>query len=125
MANSVGSVQIPHSAVSDLDLQCLLRRSVQIFWVCVVLCHQLSFLATQYSCILRLSMLGRNFSRQYYEIFFLFLFFFQKTGFDISCKLSPLETICMKYQSLFSRKNMKNIFTLSSAEIAQKVVKVN
>ena len=36
--------------------------------------------------------------------FTLFLFF-QKTGFDISCKLSPLETICMKCQNLFSRKN--------------------
>ena len=28
--------------------------------------------------------------------------FFQKTGFDISCKVSPLETICMKCQNLFS-----------------------
>ena len=26
----------------------------------------------------------------------------QKIGFNISCKLSPKETICMKYQSLFS-----------------------
>ena len=36
--------------------------------------------------------------------------FSQKTGFDISCKLSPLETICMKSQILFSRKNKKKIF---------------
>ena len=33
----------------------------------------------------------------------------QKTGFDISCKLSPLETVCMKCQNLFSGKNKKNI----------------
>ena len=32
-----------------------------------------------------------------------YLFYFsQKTGSDISCKLSPLETICMKCQNLFS-----------------------
>ena len=37
----------------------------------------------------------------------LITFFSQKTGFDISCKLSPLETICMKCQSLFSGKNNK------------------
>ena len=49
-------------------------------------------------------------------------YFSQKTGFDISCKLSPLETICMKCQMLFSGKNKKNIFSLSSAELAQRVV---
>ena len=48
-------------------------------------------------------------------------YFSQKTGFDISCKLSPLETICMKCQMLFSGKNKKNI-SLSSAELAQRVV---
>ena len=39
-------------------------------------------------------------------------------GLDISCRLSPQETICMKYQSLFSGKNKKNI-NLSSAEFAK------
>ena len=29
-------------------------------------------------------------------------------GFDVSCKLSQVETICMKCQSLFSEKN-KNV----------------
>ena len=37
--------------------------------------------------------------------------FSQKTGFDISCKLSPLETICLKCQKLFS-----GYFNLPSAE---------
>ena len=32
-----------------------------------------------------------------------------KTGFDISCKSSPLETICMKCQILFAGKNKKPI----------------
>ena len=39
-------------------------------------------------------------------IFFLFL---PEIGFDISCKLSPLEIICKKCQSLFLGKNKKNI----------------
>ena len=51
--------------------------------------------------------------------------FSQKTGFDIPCKLSPLETICMECQILFSGKNKKNIINVSFAELAQKVVKVN
>ena len=29
-----------------------------------------------------------------------FSYFFQKIGFDISCKLSPVGTNCMKYQKL-------------------------
>ena len=71
---------------------------------------------------LTLSTLGKIFSRQHFEIFF--SYFFQKTGFDISCKLSPEETICMKCQILFTGKNKKNIINLSSAENAQRVVKV-
>ena len=38
------------------------------------------------------------------NIFFLFS---QKIGFDISCKLSPNKTICIKYQSLFLAKIRK------------------
>ena len=65
-----------------------------------------------------LNTLGKNFSRQHFEIF---SYFPQKTGFYISCRLSP---ICMKCLILFSGKNKKNITNLSSAELAQKVVKV-
>ena len=35
------------------------------------------------------------------------------------------QTVCMKYQCLFSWKNKKNIINLSYAESAQRVVKVN
>ena len=42
----------------------------------------------------------------------------QKIGFDIPCKLSPKETVCMKCQSLVSEKNKKNITNLLSAEFA-------
>ena len=51
-------------------------------------------------------------------------FYSQKKCFDISCKLSPEETICLKCQSLFSGEIKKNIVNLSSAELAQRVVKV-
>ena len=67
---------------------------------------------------LPLSTLGKIFKRQYTEIFF--SYFPQKTGFDIS----PMETICMKYQTMFSGKNKKNIINLSSAEFSYRVVKV-
>ena len=72
---------------------------------------------------LTLNTLGKIFSRQHFEIFF--SYFSQKTGYDISCKLSPKETVCMKCQILFSGKNKKNIINLSSAKNAQRVVKVN
>ena len=52
------------------------------------------------SILLMLSALGKNFSRKHTEIFF--SYFSQKTRFDISCKLSPLETICMKCQGMLS-----------------------
>ena len=32
----------------------------------------------------------------------IFFLFSRKTGFDISCKLSPMETICLKCQIKFS-----------------------
>ena len=50
-----------------------------------------------------------------------FSYFSKKTGFDISCKLSP---ICMKCQILFPAKNKKNITNLLSAELAKRVVEV-
>ena len=56
--------------------------------------------------MLMLSMLGKNFSRYRFEIFF--IFFFQKIGLDILCKLSPpRETVCMNCQILFSGKIIK------------------
>ena len=48
----------------------------------------------------------------------------KKKRICISCKLSPMETICMECQNLFSGKNNKNIANFSSADLAQWVVKV-
>ena len=43
------------------------------------------------------------------------LFFFKKVGFGISCKL---ETIRIKRQTLFSGKNKKKYFKVSSARLS-------
>ena len=51
--------------------------------------------------------------------------FSQKTGFHISSKLCLLETICKKFQNLFSGKYKENIINLSSAELNKIVVKFN
>ena len=67
-----------------------------------------------------LSTLGKIFSRQHLEIFFLF---FPENRSDISCKLSPMETICMKFQIPFSGKNKKNVINLLSAELAKTVIR--
>ena len=53
----------------------------------------------------------------------MFSYFSYKIGFDNSCKLSPKETICMKCQILFYRKNKKNINFLF-AESAHSLVSV-
>ena len=51
-------------------------------------------------------------------------FFSQKIGSDISYKLSPKETICMKCLILFPGKSKKNILNLLSAEIARNMLSV-
>ena len=60
------------------------------------------------------------------QIDHIFPIFPQKTGSDISCKLSPLETICMKCHILFSGKN--KIFFFSNCcllKILPRVLSVN
>ena len=58
---------------------------------------------------------GYKFQQTTFEIFLSYFL-----GFVISCKLPPLETICMKCQILFSRKN-KNIISLLSVEFAHSI----
>ena len=52
-------------------------------------------------------------------------YFSQKTGFDILCKLSPMETICMKCQNPFSGKDQKNISICYLLKILPRVLSVN
>ena len=81
-------------------------------------------------CNIMFSMLSNNFSRQNFGIFFcffffFFFFFFQNTGFDISWKLSPKKTICLKFQSLSSWKNKKisPIYDLLNLPRVQEMIK--
>ena len=50
----------------------------------------------------------------------IFSYFSEKTGFDISCKLP--KTICMKYQTLFSGNNKKNISKCRLLKILPRVL---
>ena len=52
----------------------------------------------------------------------MFLIFAGKIAIDISCKLSPYETICMTCQILFPGKKKSHEY-LSSAEFAHTVLK--
>ena len=71
---------------------------------------------------LKLSILGEMLSRQHTAIFFLFFLTKEVLTFHANC--SPMQTICMKCQSLFTWKNKKNIIFLSAAELAKRVITV-
>ena len=49
-------------------------------------------------------------------------YFFQKTGFDISCKLSSKEIICMKYHTFFLGKIRKMISACPLMKILPRVL---
>ena len=50
------------------------------------------------------------------NLIFFYFFLFQKTGFDISCKLSPQQINCMKSQNLFSGETKKKCFNMLSTK---------
>ena len=93
-----------------------------LFFVCLTSSLHLSIICPVYGLLfhllficlrwLKLSSLGEIVMRRHIEIFF-FSYFSQKAGFDISCKLSPLETICMKCQNPFSWKNKKKYYQIA------------
>ena len=56
--------------------------------------------------------------------FVVFFIFFKKTGFDISCKLSPVETICMNCQICFLEK-VRNILECCLLKILPRVLLLN
>ena len=79
------------------------------------------FTKSRRALLLHIELLGKK--EEYRNVLFFFIFSW-KVGFDISCKLYPSETICMKYQVLFYGKNKKKI-SLSSAESADSMVSNN
>ena len=104
-ANSEDPDQTPHSAASDLGLHCLsitLLGVSPLQWAKgkkpVLFTSQAKLTITNHCA---------DSPNDKLLIFFLFS---QKTGFDISCKLSPMETICMKCQYLFSGKKIRKIY---------------
>ena len=88
---------------------------ISIFIIAIFIFHY-----CRSKCILTLSTLGKIFSRRHFDIFFLFFpenriwHFMQRDSFCIKCKIL----------FFFFLKNKKNIVNLSSAENAQRVVKV-
>ena len=119
----------PHSFVTlqlliacmSVKLSCILSSfALHLFflWEVVLHDHGLSWVTS-----ITLKTLV-NFSADDKLKYLVVFFSFRKTGIDISCKLSPLETICMKCQILFPGENKKTITKLSSAELSQRVVKV-
>ena len=71
---------------------------------------------------LTLSTLGKTFSRRYFEIFFLI---FLGNGIWHSMQMVSYGNYLHEMSNPVSWANKKNIINLSSAEFAQKVVKVN
>ena len=49
------------------------------------------------------------------DSFFYFFYFSEKTSLDISCESSAMQTIHLKCTDLFSLKNRKKFFRMSSA----------
>ena len=63
-----------------------------------------------------------------WHLFYLFIYFFnfsKKTSLDISCESSAKQTIHMKYQDLFSLRNYKKYFKMSSAAVVTGALRVN
>ena len=78
---------------------------VKFIWICNLKFILLFSLGFESESMTSFTTLFAN-SADNNSIFFLI---FPENRLDISCKLSPLETICKKCQSLFSWKSKKNI----------------
>ena len=101
------------------------RNKKHIMWILPLICsYDMIVQIFRLFIIETPSILGKNFSRWlFWNIFFFIFYFSQKTDFELSCKLSPMEEVCMKCQILFSGKK-KTYINLSSAELVQRVIKV-
>ena len=75
-------------------------------WVCFkIVMINIRFMMSCCCPYIKLSLLGKKI--QYYDILKYSSYICQIISFDISCKLSLEETICMKCQSLLYGKNKK------------------
>ena len=95
--------------------------------------HSMKFLLRHWACIcmyrfLTFRTLCKIFSRRYIEFIFLFSYFFQENRFWLFTQFdSNGDNLHEMSNPVFwkNNNNKKNIITLSSAELAESVVKVN
>ena len=113
VANSVDPDEMPRSAASHLGLYCLLRPVCPNTYGKYGIQNFRTFPIVYYCCLtFPLSGLIQQTTNVWY-----FSYFSKKTRFDILCKLSHLETFCMKCQNYFLGKIKKKYFKMSSVEI--------
>ena len=93
------------SSSFSVEVQCILQAATVT---------QISFLKAKICFSLTFTTLLANSADNKLVMFF--SYFSQETGFAISSKLSPLETICMKWQNLFYGKTKKKYFNMLPAE---------
>ena len=102
-----------------------LARLVRLIWSGSLLdiIHKVYFLRLSLKNSIHSLFLSNNIAHNLYHIpgkfsrriFMIFFLIFPEKGFDISSKLYPKETICMKWQSPHSGKNKKkNIWNVAS-----------
>ena len=87
-ANSGDPDQMPYSAASDLGLHCLPINLLRVFWL-------------QWVKSMLSEISAKDIPNQ-------FPYFFKKIGFDLSCKLSPLDKRCYSHNIflIFPQKHM-------------------
>ena len=95
-----------------------------LYKICMAFCHELyvpkillTLLVLRYGSCFELMFLIITLwtNSEDDKLMIFFLYFSQKTGFCIPCKLSPLETIYMKCLIQFSGEKKKKCFKMSSA----------
>ena len=82
-------------------------------FVCKLVTFDQPSTTTKCLCILAFTTTWANSADD--KLMIIFFIFPRKTGFNISCKLSQIETIYMKCQMLFHKKNKKKYLKILSA----------
>ena len=108
MANCVPD-QMAHSVASDQGLHCLLwPLRPNIGGKCGTLNQYILRNIFSIACMINSNVCSLTFTTLWAysadKKLVIFFLFFPENRIDISCKLSPVETICMKCQILFSEK---------------------
>ena len=76
---------------------------IYFHWMCLIYCWVICSIWSG-SAMFERAYLSQCLELLWYTCIF---YFFHMTDFDLLCKLSPMKTICMKGQSLFSKNSKK------------------